>query len=103
MVNKLFETIYNECNPIAENAYLESPLDTELKPPMLMEEIYFECNLKPLFEQVYKKAEIRSPTGVENPNRTVPPVQPAVKQIRQKTISNKEIKIESLAKPAKTA
>ncbi|GMO25316.1 MAG: hypothetical protein Pg6A_12660 [Termitinemataceae bacterium] len=55
MTNQLFETIYNGCNSIAENAYLESPLDTELKPPMLMEEIYFECNVKPLFEQVLRE------------------------------------------------
>jgi hypothetical protein len=45
-LEELFEDIYNAGNLAAEteNTYLESPLDTELKPPMLMEEIYFECN-----------------------------------------------------------
>jgi hypothetical protein len=62
MNSKLFEAIYETSNSAAEteNTYLESPLDTELKPPMLMEEIYFECNVKPLFEQVLKE----SPTGI---------------------------------------
>jgi hypothetical protein len=58
MTNQLFETIYNGCNSIAENAYLESPLDTELKPPMLMEDIYFEYNVKPLFEQALREMAI---------------------------------------------
>ncbi|GMO41155.1 MAG: hypothetical protein Pg6C_01910 [Treponemataceae bacterium] len=58
MKNQLFETIYNGCNSIAENAYLESPLDTELKPPMLMEDIYFECNVRPLFEQVLREMAV---------------------------------------------
>jgi hypothetical protein len=56
-LEELFEDIYNAGNLATEteNTYLESPLDTELKPPMLMEEIYFECNLKPLFEQVLRE------------------------------------------------
>ncbi|GMO53595.1 MAG: hypothetical protein Pg6C_20020 [Treponemataceae bacterium] len=34
------------------------PLDTELKPPMLMEDIYFECNIKLLFEQVLREMAV---------------------------------------------
>jgi hypothetical protein len=34
-----FETIYNECNPAAESACLESPLDVTSKPPMLFEDM----------------------------------------------------------------
>ncbi|MDR1219042.1 MAG: hypothetical protein LBK73_05465 [Treponema sp.] len=55
MNSKEFESIYKECNTAAESACLESPLDATSKPPMLFEDIYFECNLKPLFEQVLRE------------------------------------------------
>jgi hypothetical protein len=50
-----FETIYKECNPMMGSAYLESPLGVTSKSPMSFEEIYFECNLTPLFEQVLRE------------------------------------------------
>jgi hypothetical protein len=51
-LEKLFEYIYSSCNEDDYDIYLESPLDTENKPPMLLEDIYFECNVKPLKETV---------------------------------------------------
>jgi hypothetical protein len=39
-----------------ENNYLESPFDTESKPAMLTEQVYYECNLKPLFERILREA-----------------------------------------------
>jgi hypothetical protein len=59
MTNPLFEMTYNEGNPAAENACLESPLDTELKPPMLMEEMYFECHQKYLVGHLDKSNSCR--------------------------------------------
>jgi hypothetical protein len=50
----------------------------------LFEEIYFECNVKPLFEQVLREAEIRKPTGVENPGRAVLPPQPVTETDKTK-------------------
>jgi hypothetical protein len=55
MNSKAFESIYNECNPAAKSACLELPLNTTSKPPMSFEDIYFECNLMPLFEQVLRE------------------------------------------------
>jgi hypothetical protein len=54
-LEKLFEEIYDECNTVESENYLEWPLDTESKPPMLFEQIYLECNLKSLFERVLRE------------------------------------------------
>ena len=58
---KIFEEIYNDCNSpvVMPDNLLKSPLDTDSKPLLLMEEIYFECNVKPLFEKVFREAHLR--------------------------------------------
>jgi hypothetical protein len=52
-----FETIYNECNPAVESACLESPINTTSKLSMSFEDIYFECNLMPLFKRILREAD----------------------------------------------
>ena len=70
----LFETIY-EANNYAtetETTSLESPMEGN---PALFEKIYFECNLKPLFEQVLKEMANYTKTmfigAFENAIRTI--------------------------------
>ena len=66
-LEKLFEEIYALSNHTTEYGtnYLEWPLDTATKPPMylneskLFETIYFECKLKPLFEQVMREEHLQ--------------------------------------------
>jgi hypothetical protein len=43
-LEKLFETIYKKCNQPAETRMLKS-----------FQEIYFECNVKPVFEQILRE------------------------------------------------
>jgi len=49
------------CNPPQTEAYLESPLDTESKPPMLFEKmfekVYYDCNVRPLFEKILRESQ----------------------------------------------
>jgi hypothetical protein len=52
------KAVYNECNVTAE--YLAQPLDMESKPALFIErifdEIYYKCNIEPLFERVLREA-----------------------------------------------
>jgi hypothetical protein len=66
MNGKAFESVRNECDPAAESARLESPIDAESKPPMPFEGICFECNLKPLFEQVLREMNGQSNISKRN-------------------------------------
>ena len=49
---KTFKEILNESNP------------AESKQQALFEKVYFECNVKPLYEQVLKEAELASDTMI---------------------------------------
>ena len=56
MDSKVFETIYACYNP---DVGIENPLDNSLEKSLetgkLFEDIYFECNMKPLFEHVLRE------------------------------------------------
>jgi hypothetical protein len=60
MNDKLFESIlsYSDSDGILENELVE-PLEEKDSLDQLCEKIYYECRLKPLFEQVYREAHLR--------------------------------------------
>lgn len=64
-LEKLFESIYEASNYATETetSSLEAPMENK---PMLFEEIYFECNVKPLFEQVLREAPLMSAENTAN-------------------------------------
>jgi hypothetical protein len=54
MESKLFESIYSEnysTEALAKEIYLESPLDTETKPPLNMKEAQYDENV---FQKIYE-------------------------------------------------